>query len=110
MARESYPNLPANAADDTFWLLRVINGTMLGKQNVGGSFTIDASTTGPLTITDFRCGGQSVVLFCPRDDFAAISLYDDHLHLSDLAKESFDVDWNGTSPGTDAVFDYIVIG
>ena len=110
MARESYQTLPEGRLDDPYWLSLVVNGAMAGRVNIGGSFTVSASSSGPLTIVDFNTSGQSIVFFCPRNDNAAALLYDSHLHLLAPGKEKFDVTWNGTSPAGDADFDYIVIG
>lgn len=104
MADNAYRILPYAGSDRPREVAEIVNQAMGGKLNCTGSFSPTASTTST-TVTDFRAGGSSVILWTPLTAGAAALT---GLYISDRSKQSFTVT-HGTATGSES-FAYIVIG
>jgi len=86
----------------------VVNLLVDGKINAAGSVTLGASATST-TVTDYRVGSESVIVFTPTTANAAAEQGGGTMFLSARAKQSFTITHANNSQ-TDRTFIYIVIG
>ena len=85
----------------------VVNNILAGKLNCVGSVTLTNSAT-QTTVTDFRVGPESVILFMPTTSFGASELASGGMFVGARTKNSFTIDHpTGT---TTRSFDYVVVG
>tara|TARA_A100000171_G_C2106968_1_gene132840 strand:+ start:498 stop:815 length:318 start_codon:yes stop_codon:yes gene_type:complete len=105
MTEFAYVKLPADGATPRQTAFAV-NLLIDGKSNNTASFTLAASTT-TTTVTDFRVGPDSVIVFTPMTANAAGAF--SSMFVSARATESFTVT-HASNSQTDKTFTYIVVG
>ena len=86
----------------------VVNLLVDGKINAAGTVTLGASAA-TTTVTDYRVGSESVIVFTPTTENAAAEQGGGTMFLSARAKQSFTLTHANNSQ-TDRTFIYIVIG
>ncbi len=86
----------------------VVNLLVDGKINAAGTVTLGASAAST-TVTDYRAGSESVIVFTPTTANAAAEQGGGTMFLSARAKQSFTITHANNSQ-TDRTFIYIVIG
>lgn len=102
----SYRTLPVEGTDDPREVASIVRGVMDGKINATGTVTLAASAA-TTVVTDFRAGGDSVILLSPRTSNAAAAI--STTYISTRAKQSFTLT-HANNAQTDRTFNYAVIG
>lgn len=85
-----------------------VNLLLDGKFNATGSFTLAANTT-TTTVTDFRSGKDSVILYSPTTANGSAEIGAGTIYVSTRNAESFVVT-HANNAQTDRSFMYVVIG
>jgi hypothetical protein len=85
----------------------IVNNTIAGKLNNAGTVTLTNSATSTV-VTDYRVGGDSVVLFEPTTSDAASEIAAGGMYVSARAKHSFTI--THASATTTRSFNYLVFG
>lgn len=102
----SFQTLPVEGSDDPRQVAGVIRNLVDGKINATGSVTLTASSA-TTAVTDFRSGGDSVILLMPRTANAATALAT--TYVSARAKQSFTLT-HANNAQTDRTFSYVILG
>ncbi len=106
MTEINYVKLPASGGSPRE-TANVVNLLVDGKINAAGEVTLGASAAST-TVTDYRVGSESVIVFTPTTANAAAE-QGGTMFLSARAKQSFTITHANNSQ-TDRTFIYIVIG
>ena len=107
MTEFNYVKLPASGADPR-QTAQVVNLLVDGKFNASGTVTLTASAAST-TVTDFRVGQDSAILFTPTTANAAAEQGNGTMFLSSRVKQGFRITHANNSQA-DRTFLYIVIG
>ena len=107
MTEINYVKLPASGGSPRE-TANVVNLLVGGKINAAGEVTLGASAAST-TVTDYRVGSESVIVFTPTTANAAAEQGGGTMYLSARAKQSFTITHANNSQ-TDRTFIYIVIG
>lgn len=107
MTEFNYVKLPASGADPR-QTAQVVNLLVDGKFNASGTVTLAASAAST-TVTDFRVGQDSAILFTPTTANAAAEQGNGTMFLSSRVKQGFTITHANNSQA-DRTFLYIVIG
>lgn len=107
MTEINYIKLPASGATPRE-TANVVNLLVDGKINAGGEVTLSASSAST-TVTDYRVGTESVIVFTPTTANAAAEQGGGAMYLSARSKQSFTIT-HANNAQTDRTFIYIVIG
>lgn len=107
LADANFRRLPPDGADSRDISL-VVNNLLDGKLNSTGSVTLTASAA-TTTVTEFRAGYESVILFMPTTANAAAEQAAGGFYVSSRGKQTFTIT-HANNTQTDRTFDYIVIG
>jgi len=107
MTEINYVKLPASGGTPR-QTANVVNLVVDGKINAAGEVTLAASATAT-TVTDYRVGSESVIVFTPTTANAAAEQGGGSMYLSTRSKQSFTIT-HANNAQTDRTFIYIVIG
>ena len=107
MTEINFVKLPASGGSPRE-TANVVNLLVDGKINAAGEVTLAASTAST-TVTDYRVGSESVVVFTPTAANAAAEQGAGTMYLSARSKQSFTIT-HANNAQTDRTFIYLVIG
>ena len=85
-------------------LVRVINSHADGKLDCYGSVTLTASAAST-TVTDYRAGGSSIIIFMPTTAHAAADM--NSMYVSARGQNTFTIT-HANNANTDRIFNYMV--
>lgn len=107
MTEINFVKLPASGGSPRE-TANVVNLLVDGKINAAGEVTLSASTAST-TVTDYRVGSESVIVFTPTTANAAAEQGAGTMYLSARSKQSFTIT-HANNAQTDRTFIYLVIG